>query len=283
MTGILKDDLLNLKSKLESIESQLEGQLKDLEVREDKWSKMDEQVEEITKTQNDVIRLNIGGKKFATKTATLLSIKDTIFYQLILSKKIDLKQEIFFDRSPKMFNHILDFFRYQKINYKRFNREELDELYIEAEYYEIGQIADYLAERKREIEFVSFETNGTYSSGGQMAGTNNVQDLKDKSCTKGICATSPGWIIIELNNEWDFDEIELAGWGGNTNIWGASNGSNATILTSKDRYNWTTVGTIPSNYNSVIQTVKLTRSSGRYIKFQGNSYLGIGYLNIIKK
>jgi hypothetical protein len=282
MSSLLKDDLLNLKSKLESIEEQLEGQLKDLEVREDKWNKMDDQVTDIIKNKNDVIRFNIGGKKFATKTETLLSVKDTIFYQLILSKKIDLKQEIFFDRSPKMFPFILDFLRYHKIDFKRFNKEEIEELQIEADYYEIGKIADELADRRKEIEFVSFVSNGNYSSSGEIAGTNNVEDLKDRTCNKGICAASPGWIIIELNNEWEFDEIEIGGYGGNSSLWGPTNGSGASILTSKDRNVWTTVGEIPSNYTNTIQNVKLTRSTGRYIKFQGNSYLGIGYLEIKK-
>jgi hypothetical protein len=283
MSNLLKDDLLNLKSKLESIECQLEGQMKDLDVREEKWKKMDEQVEDIIKHQNEIIRFNIGGKKFATKTETLLSVKDTLFYKLILTKKLDLTQEIFFDRSPAVFPYLMDFLRYKKINYSRFNREQIEELHAEADYYEIGQIADELAERKKEIEFVGFESNGVYSSGGQTAGTNKVEDLKDRSCNKGICAVSPGWIIIELNNEWEFDEIEIGGWGGNSSLWGSSNGSSAAILTSKDKKTWITVGTIPSNYSNVVQNVKLTKSTGRYIKFNGNSYLGIGYLNIIKK
>lgn len=283
MSNLLKDDLLNLKSKLEDIESQLENQLKDLDVREDKWNKLDEVVEEIKKNQNDIIRMNVGGKKFATRAETLLSVKDTIFYQIILSKKIDLKQEIFFDRSPKMFHYIMDYLRYHKIDYKRFKIEELEELHIEAEYYEIGKIADELAERKKEIEFVSFESNGPYHASNILVGTNKVEDLKDRSCMKGICATSPGWIIIELNYEWEFDEIEIAGWGGNSSLWGASNGAGATISTSKDKDSWIQVGTIPSNYSNVITKVNLTRSTGRYVKFTSTSYLGIGFLNIIKK
>jgi hypothetical protein len=56
-----------------------------------------------------------------------------------------------------------------------------------------------LAERKREIDFFSFKSNGHYSSGRTMSGTNNVQYLKDITFNKGICDTSPGWIIFELN------------------------------------------------------------------------------------
>ncbi len=42
MSNLLKDDLLNLKSKLESIEQQLEGNMEELSIREEKWNKMDE-------------------------------------------------------------------------------------------------------------------------------------------------------------------------------------------------------------------------------------------------
>ena len=208
----LKGDLLLLKSKLENIETELEGQMKDLEIREEKWKKMDEAVNEIIKNKNEIIQLNIGGKVFATKIETLLSLKDTLFYKMILSKKIDLKEEIFFDRSPKMFPYILDFIRYKKINYKRFSSHELNALRIEADYYEITEIYEYLEAMCQEIEFINFEVSGIYSYNGQTAGTQRVEDLKDRSMTKGICATNT--ITIELNNELEFDEIEIAGWSG---------------------------------------------------------------------
>ena len=136
----LKDDVSTLKNRLESIETQLEGQMKDLETRERKWNKLDKYVEEILKVQNDVLRLNIGGKKFAASVDTFLKTPDTLFYKLILSKKIDLNDEIFFDRSPTMFPAILDFLRTKKINYKRFNNEELKQLATEVEYYEVNYL-----------------------------------------------------------------------------------------------------------------------------------------------
>jgi hypothetical protein len=106
--------------------------------------------------------------------------------------------------------------------------------------------------------------------------------LKVITCNKGICAIRPGWIIIELNDQWEFDEIDIGGYGGYRFYWDASNGKGCSILTSRDKNVWTTAGRIPNNYTNTIQNVKLTRSTGRYIKFQGDSYLCIGYL-IIKK
>jgi len=133
----LKDDLSTLKNRLESIENQLEDQMKDLDTRERKWTKLDKYVEEILKVQNDVLRLNIGGKKFAASVDTFLKTPDTLFYRLILSKKIDLNDEIFFDRSPTLFPVILNYLRTKKINYKAYTNEELKQLSTEAEYYEV--------------------------------------------------------------------------------------------------------------------------------------------------
>jgi hypothetical protein len=145
---------------------------------------------------------------------------------------------------------------------------------------QIQRMKKYLID---EIEFVSFEFNDKFIYKNQIAGTNDVKDLTDRTCTKGICAKFPGWILIELNKEWDFEEIEIGGFGGNANLWGATNGANATISTSKDKMDWISVGLVPPSYNNQIQRVKVTLSTAKYIKFSSNTYLGIGYLNIIKK
>ncbi len=110
-----------------------------------------------------------------------------------------------------------------------------------------------------------------------------MNNFEDRSLRKGICATHPGWIIIELSREIAFQEIEIGGWNGNTNIWSNSNGSGAHILTSNDKNNWINVGTIPNNYGNAIQQVRLSRLvNAKWVKFQHNSYLGIGYFKIKK-
>jgi hypothetical protein len=99
---------------------------------------------------------------------------------------------------------------------------------------------------------------------------------------KGVCAGSPGWIIVEMKRECEFEEMEIAGWKGNSTIWYCENGSGANILTSMDKEKWTQVGNIPSGYGSKIAKVKVKKSFAKYIKFQYTSYIGIGYLNIKK-
>jgi len=278
----LKDDLINLKSRLEGIEQQLTDQSQEIQKRYDTWQRLDERAERIFSNQNNIVRFNIGGKKFATTETTLRETKGTLFTKLLESGKVDLKDEIFFDRSPRMFPLIIEYLRNKKITYKGISKEDLEVLRSDAEYYQIAEIQEYLDSKLKEIEFVSFEFSGPYTYTGLTAGTNSVGDLKDKSMLKGICANSPGYIIIELNDEWEFKTIEIGGCKGNSTLWYSDNGAGATIFTSLNKQDWKTVGTIPYGFGTSIKKVDLTKSIGKYIKFEYSSYLGIGFLNIIK-
>ena len=133
----LKEDLFSLKSRLEAIEGQLEGQLKELEVREDKWKRIDDQLNELLKSSGEIVKFNVGGKKFSTRKDTILKQPDSLLGRLVDNERVDLNEELFFDRTPKYFPYILDYLRFNKINYKRFNKEELKELQEEVNYYEV--------------------------------------------------------------------------------------------------------------------------------------------------
>src|SRR5689334_17898545 len=133
MSG-LKDDLLHLKTRLETIEGQLSGQMKEIEGRELKWKRMEENADKIINGQGDIIRFNVGGKKFATSANTLMATQDTLFHKLLESGKIDPKEEIFFDRSARVFPIILDYLRTKTINYKKIAKEDLPILKDDADY-----------------------------------------------------------------------------------------------------------------------------------------------------
>lgn len=277
----IKNDLSNLKSKLDNIEGEFENKLKEVENKESKFKKIDEQIEELISKKDSVVKLNVGGKIFQTKISTLLSVKDTLFSKLI-TNALDNKEptnEFFFDRSFDYFHYILDYLRTKQFKPKGLSKFDIDELKEEAEYYGISYIDEIITELQKEVEFVSFSSSGRYSTAGTH---NSVNDLTDMSLMKGICVQSPYYIVIELNFEHEFEEIDIGGWNGNTSLWYPGNGSGATILTSTDNSNFKEVGKIPSNYSSTITRVKLTRSTAKYIKFQHNSYLGLGYLKVYR-
>jgi uncharacterized protein YdcH (DUF465 family) len=273
-----KVDLSGLKSKLESIEGEFESKLKEVENKESKFQRMDKQIDELLSKNDSVVKLNVGGKIFQTKLSTLLSQKDSLFCRIAnnYAEKNEQITEIFFDRSYTYFPKILDYLRTKKISVKGMRKIELDDFEEECKYYGIDAVEDIIAELKKEVEFVSFESSGRYST----AGTHKVEDLKNPNMMGGICVQSPYYIIIELNFEHEFEKIEIGGWNGNSSLWYAGNGANAQILTSTDKSKWTDVGKIPSNLGASIQTVTLKRSIAKYIKFQHNSYVGIGYLKI---
>lgn len=282
-SSLFTDDLLGLKNKLDEIEKQFEEKTKEADVKREQFKKLDDQIADLVNTKDAVVKLNVGGKIFQTKVATLLSVKDTLFFKYILQKseedKDNVPKEIFFDRSYRLFPLILDYLRTKKFSLKSLNRYDIDDLELEAEYYGLGEILEELAESRKEVEFVSFNSSGQYSN----AGTHKLEDLKDKSMTKGICVQSPYYITIEFNFEHEIDSIEVSGMNGNSSVFYVGNGANAKILTSVDNKTWKEVGQLPANHGATIQTVKLTPSYAKYIKFQHNSYLGIGYLHVNRR
>jgi len=278
----LRDQLKALKNKLVTLESDFTTQLIEVSQKAEKWYKRDEEVSNVLKIDNPTISLNIGGQVFQTKLETLLQIKDTLFYRLILAKQLDLKREIFIDRHYQNFQYIISYLRNKKLNTTNFTTKQMDELYEEAQFYEVTELTDLLDEEKREITFIKFEFSGQYST----AGTNKLEDInnfEDRTQMKGICANSPGWITFELNREVEFDEIEIGGWKGNSGVWASSNGSGSQILTSTDKTTWVNVGTIPADYANIIKKTKVTNSKARWVKLQGTGYVGVGYFRIMKK
>jgi hypothetical protein len=282
MTSSLKNDLLGLKNRLEEIESHIDVKTAELQVRVEKWNILEPSVKNVIALNKNrkLITIDVDGKRFTTFKETLLSCKNSIFERLIESN--NLANELFVDRSPKYFPVILEFIRTKKIDYSRFKEEELKKLKEEADFYNIEKICEYLEDRCKDVEFVDFDFSGCYSFNDKIAGTNNVEDLTDPSMMKGICTHTEGIIIIEFNNEWDFKEIEIGGWKGNADLWYNANGAGAKIETSLDKKTWKYVGNIPSSFGNKPAIAKLTKSTGRYIKFTHNSYLGIGYLKVKK-
>lgn len=144
MKSVLKDDLLGLKSKLENLEKEIGSATKETEDKESKFKKIEERLNEYLNSKDSVITLNIGGKKFLTKTSTLLNIKDSLFYTVInsyIDKGAEIPKEIFFDRRYQNFRVILDFMRTKSINIKSFSKYEKEDIVSELEFYGLADDA----------------------------------------------------------------------------------------------------------------------------------------------
>mmetsp|Transcript_1382 Transcript_1382/g.1318 ORF Transcript_1382/g.1318 Transcript_1382/m.1318 type:complete len:240 (+) Transcript_1382:179-898(+) len=224
--------------------------------------------------------LNVGGEKFTVSLHVLKSRRGTLFYKQILRKEIQSGKEVFYDRDPLYFPIILNFLRTGKIESKKFSEEQKEDLLHEAQFFEVQFIVETMRATVAEVDFTKHEFSGEYKYSDQVVGTNNPKDLKDKTLQKGIVANTPGVITLTLSRDVEFQEIEVAGYNGNSTAWFVGNGRGAQILTSNDNSHWTNVGTLPAEFGHEIQKVTVKKSKGKYIRFSHTDYLGIGYLQV---
>lgn len=273
-----------LKNKLDHIEKNIVEKVEDIETKEEKWEEFEIKVKEIRETnKEDIISINVGGKKFATKLQTLLNIKDNLFYKLIISKRFNFQNGIFIDRSSKMFPYILEYFRNQEINIKRFSKEELEELREEAIYYEVLPLETILGDSKG-IKYISMEVSSFYLSNNQIIGQTTPDVLLDTNLNTGVCTNSNGKILLELERPVVINEIEIGGFTGKSDcVLEEGYGSGSSISTSMDKNKWTNVGAVPSGFGNKIIKFSVTTSTAKWIKLENTNRIGIGYFKIVEK
>lgn len=276
----LYSDISKLKSFLKSLENNYLELTKDIRRRDLRWKDSDKKLDELASVNEGLVTLNVGGKKYQISLHTLKQRKNTLFYKQILRHEIIKDEETFYDRDHHMFDKIINYLRTGKLRINDLTEDQKEELLHEAEFYELSYITEILSATPGEVEFTNFSSSGEYIWEGNVIGTNNVKDLAERDLNTGICAGGEGYIIIHLSRESDFQEIEIAGYNGNSVAWLASNGKSAAVQTSNDLQTWTNVGNLPDDYGHVVKTVKLTRSKARYIKFFAGDLIGIGYLSI---
>lgn len=274
--------LYDLKKQLEDLEAKLNIGVPIVikEIDNTHVHELEQKIKELKEIQNlsQRVKLNVGGQKFETTLNTLMSVKETLFYNVIICKKLDITKEIFIDRNPELFVHIMDFIRTKKFNIKKFQRNELIQLKEDAEYYEVHELEKVLnIIKSQETKFIKIQVSSFYANVGQT----NVEVLHDKDLTTGICTNSPGWMTLELEDISYFEEMDIGGFTGASD-WNYSTGygAGAIISTSLDGHIYTDVGAVPSGFGNQILTTKLIRSKAKFIKIVGISWLGIGYIKI---
>jgi len=276
-----KKEILDLKTSILDLESRFNFASKEIEAREARWKNCEKKLVELQKMNEGFCVLNVGGEKFTVSLHVLKSRRGTLFYKQILRKEIQANKEVFYDRDPMYFHVLLNFLRTGKIDGKAFSEEEKEDLLSEAQFFEIQFIVETLRATVAEVEFTKHEFSGEFKYNDAVVGTNNPKDLKDKTLQKGIVANTPGVITLTLSRDVEFQEIEIAGYNGNSTAWFVGNGRGANILCSADNSHWTNIGTIPPEFGHEIQKVSVKKSKAKYIRFSHTDYIGIGYLNII--
>lgn len=275
-----REEIEKMKISIKKIDTDFIKMSKELLLREFKWRNTENKLEELKKINAELCVLNVGGKKYEVSLHTLRQRKSSLFYKQILRQEIKKDEETFYDRDHDNFDMIINFYRTGKIRIDRLSEEEKEDLLTEAEFYETSYIVEVLKATPGEVEFVKMEFSGEFQFDGNVVGTNDAKDLSEKTLLKGICANSPGFIVVHFSREVEFEEIEIAGYNGNSVAWLVSNGKGAAVQSSNDLTKWENVGSLPEDFGHTIQTIKLKKSKAKYIKFYSGDLIGIGYLTI---
>lgn len=276
----LSSSLQGLKSKINNFEEEFEAKIKEVEEKEKEEKRKEVKqnaLDDIIHKKDPVITINIGGKLFKCSYSVLTSVKDSLF-EKIYENQERVNEVLFYDRSYNIFHIILNFLRTKTFNPKDYIRKELEELKFESDYYAISPLTTLIDEILTKVEIVGMVASAKYSS----CGNHKFEDLNSRDLSTGVCVQSPYTITLELNSEHEFEKLEVGGWTGNSSSWASSNGSNAQVLTSTDNITYKEVGRIPGNFGSTIITFNVKKSVAKYIRFQHNGYLGLGFVGIVK-
>lgn len=244
----------------------------------------DEIVNQIIKENlNTIITLNIGGKIFQILVPTLLSVKDTLFYQMVCQPdkfqiKSDNSTEWFFDRASDLFDYILDYVRYKSIDYSIFTIKQLVELKEEANFYNIWDMVKYFESRPLELKLETYDTVCFYEINGNFLGNTNLESLDNKDLTSGFALRYPGNITFTLNYVWNIQCIKYGNF-----ISERMTFSNdcCKIQVSEDNKIWREASFLPCTLGKEIITLNINKKNVKYISLTPQGNLGIGYFKVI--
>jgi hypothetical protein len=101
------------------ISSSIDAALKNLADKEARWHKLDALMEENIAKAKHKIKLDVGGKCFATSKTSLLRFEGSFFWTMLANGRWAPDEEdgaYFIDRNPKHFDRILDYHRTGEFN-----------------------------------------------------------------------------------------------------------------------------------------------------------------------
>jgi hypothetical protein len=128
------------------------------------------------------------------------------------------------------------------------------------------------------VEYVKMEVQSPYNTPNSSL---DPKYLLDEDLTKGIC-TNSGFIILELNREVEFENIQIGGFtGANDWIYSGGYGVGASIETSTDKFSWKNVGKFPSEFGTQIIPLTIIKSKAKFIRLNYSSWIGLGFFKVI--
>lgn len=270
----IKDDLFLLKSKLEDIEGEMNKKVISLNDSEKLVEETNQKVLKKLEYFPKTCKLNIGGQRFSTYFKHFINFQNSLFYFIISQDNFEVNSEIYFERSPKFFDEILNFLKHEQIIQSRYSNEDLNEIRAEAEYYGLNKLSALIDDDIADPLIVSFTSNGPYNN----IGSTEVAAILFPDPNSGLTSGYPGQFVFVLEKVANISEIEFMGFFGN-NSFSATNGSNSKIEASVDGINYAEVGYFPQYSNDYLVQKFSVKFKGKYVRITNNlSYIGFSYL-----
>jgi len=121
------------------ISKEIKEKLDELDDKQKKWTGLEKIMTENAEKAKNKIKLDVGGKSFATVKDTLLKYENTYFHTMLSSGKWQPDDDgcYFIDRNPQYFDVILDYMRTGEISLEHWNAKDLAALQKELDYYQI--------------------------------------------------------------------------------------------------------------------------------------------------
>lgn len=277
-------DLKRLKEQLKNFKLSVEDMSSDAKSKNDKLDKTYNCIKYFNTPEEDLLKLNIGGSKFTIDKRHIMRKQNTLLHYLILSNEFDLNEEIFIDRDPQYFYHILNYYDDIHPNFENIkSKQELNLLRREIEFFQLNDLIDYINKELEEVRIVNMSFTGQYIYNGELVGSNILEDVINPDPNLGVCCKCPGNIIFELNKPYKIRALDIAGYKGNPDMWFEENGVNSKISLSIDKVNWVEVGFIPKDFGKSVQHLDIMITLAKFIKFNSSAHIGIGYLKLFKQ
>jgi hypothetical protein len=271
----VEENFKELRNTADKLETKVRTIYKDIEERVKFYKNVDTKIEEISKS-DQVVTLNVGGKKYKLKLSSLLKFKDTFFYGLftkLIEKDFDfVNKEIFIDRGYEFFDYVIETLLYQHTSYGKVNPKNTKAINQEIEYY---KVLSKVAKLSNQVTADIIKVTSTMNSSDLGEG---IFDSPENE-SGGTVVTGNQSLIFELSDSLNIASIFLKGTSQNSFY-----GKGAKIAISNDGYTYVNIGKIPKNYGKNGTTITCSSNYGKFVKITANSNgFGLSYIQFIKK
>lgn len=140
----LREKYLGAVEHFLNINNEIEAKLTELDKKLEQWRKVQAVVEANAKNMKQKIKLDVGGKIFATSKTSLLRFEGSYFHALISSGHWEPDEDgaYFIDRNPKNFDVIIDYMRDGVLRLDRVEPSRQADLLAELDYYQLPLPSD---------------------------------------------------------------------------------------------------------------------------------------------